>query len=157
MLLLPLAVLLTLPAAEEDGRLAVRRPADELRPGALLAGQLLGQHAPARAVGLDDDGAHGPDVDVAPAGQVGAELGVADEEVGQGFAPVGGRQGAGRADCNRRGPEPEEVAPRNDRESYLVHWPGSLHVTSLRESDAESGSVLRELLPKAILHRLLMQ
>ena len=127
------------------------------RPVALLARQLLGQHAPARAVGLDDDGAHGRDVDVSPAGQVGAELGVADEEVGQRFSPIGGRQGAGRADCNRRSPEPEDVAPRNDRESELVHWPGSLHETSLRERDAGSHSSLREPLPKAILDRLLMQ
>src|SRR5262249_51275171 len=82
-LLFPLTGLFALPAAAQPRRLPVRRPADELRPGALLAGQLLGQHAPARAVGLDHDGALRRLADVAPAGQVGAELGVADEEVGQ--------------------------------------------------------------------------
>ncbi len=46
---------------------------------------LLGQDAPARAVGLDHGGAHGHDVDVSPARQVGAELGVADQQVGRRF------------------------------------------------------------------------
>ena len=38
-LLLPLAVLGTLPAAAEDGDTAVGRPAGELRPGVLFAGR----------------------------------------------------------------------------------------------------------------------
>jgi hypothetical protein len=35
--------------------------------------QLLGQDAPARAIGLDDDGTPGLDVGVPTAGQVGAD------------------------------------------------------------------------------------
>jgi hypothetical protein len=42
---------------------------------ARLARQLLGQDAPARAIGLDDDGTPGLDVGAPTAGQVGAELG----------------------------------------------------------------------------------
>src|SRR5262249_22652992 len=80
--LLPLAVLLALPAAKENSRLAVRRPAVKLGAVALLAAQFLGQDAPDCAVGLDDDGAPRCHVDVAPAGQVGAKFGVADQLVG---------------------------------------------------------------------------
>ena len=73
----------TLPVAVQAGRLAVRRPSDELRRVPRLSRQLLGQDAPARAIGLDDDGTPGLDVGVPTAGQVGAELGVADEGVGR--------------------------------------------------------------------------
>src|SRR5262249_27178507 len=86
-LLFPPTDLFTLPAAAQPGRLSVRRPAVELRRVARLARQFLGQHAPARAVGLDDDGTPGLDVGVPTAGQVGAVLGVGDEEVGQRFDP----------------------------------------------------------------------
>src|SRR6202022_529173 len=54
-LLFPLTDLFTLTVAAQPGRLPVRRPADQLGRGARLARQLLGQHAPARAVGLDHD------------------------------------------------------------------------------------------------------
>src|SRR5262249_59723738 len=80
--LFPLPDLITLPVPAHPGRLAVGRPADKLRRGTRLARQLLGQHAPARAVGLDDDGPPGLDVGMPTAGQIGAVLRVADEEGG---------------------------------------------------------------------------
>jgi len=67
-LLFPLSGLFALPVAAQAGRLAVRRPADELRRVARFARQFLGQDAPARAVGLDDDGTPGLDVGVPTAG-----------------------------------------------------------------------------------------
>src|SRR5262249_57639424 len=87
-------------------------PAVELSGVALLNGQLLGQDTPARAVRLRDDGTPGPDIDVAPARQVGAELGVADEQVGR-FVVVGPEEP--RAESGDGGDKAEEVAPRDDR------------------------------------------
>ena len=112
-LLLPLAVLFALPAAAKTAVLpsgdqptnCVQEPFSRVSSSARTRRPVPSAlTTTARIVA---------DVDVAPAGQVGAELGVADEEVGRRVVPVGREQG-GRPQGRRGGPGAEEVAPGDD-------------------------------------------